>query len=71
MLSSMISPGQNLNFRVIAVITAGGESLQQLDICQSLDCEEVQGFWLTQVLKPEDVTQCLLSSCSGSHLTLY
>ena len=39
MLSTMISLGQNLNLRVIAV---GGESLQQLDICPRLDCEEVQ-----------------------------
>ena len=61
MLSTMISLGQNLNLRVIAV---GGESLQQLDICQRLDCEEVQGFWLTRTLNPEDVTQLLLSNCS-------
>ncbi|WP_255420518.1 EAL domain-containing protein [Microcystis sp. 0824] len=61
MLSTMISLGQNLNLRVIAV---GGESAQQLDICQRLDCKEVQGFWLTRTLKPEDVTQLLLSKCS-------
>ena len=39
MLSTMISLGQNLNLRVIAI---GGESLQQLDICPRPDCEEVQ-----------------------------
>ncbi|TRV47200.1 MAG: hypothetical protein EWV53_01130 [Microcystis panniformis Mp_MB_F_20051200_S9] len=39
MLWTMISLGQNLNLRVIAV---GGESLQQLDTCPRLDCEEVQ-----------------------------
>ncbi|MFN6272268.1 MAG: hypothetical protein ACK4XH_13455 [Microcystis sp.] len=33
--------------------------------------EEVQGFWFTQALKPEDVTQLLLSNSSESHLTLY
>ena len=71
MLSTMISLGQNLNLRVIAAIAVGGESLQQLDILPRLDCEEVQGFWLTRTLKPEDVTQLLLSNCSESHPTLY
>ena len=33
--------------------------------------EEVQGFWFTQALKPEDVTQLLLSNCSESHPKLY
>jgi hypothetical protein len=33
--------------------------------------EEVQGFWFTQALKPEDVTQLPLSNCSESHPTLY
>ena len=33
--------------------------------------EEVQGFWFTQALKPEDVTQLLLSNSSESHPTLY
>ncbi|MFM7883755.1 MAG: hypothetical protein ACKO8H_18700 [Microcystis panniformis] len=68
MLSTMISLGQNLNLRVIAV---AGESLQQLDICQRLDCEEVQGFWLTRTLNPEDVTPLLLSNCSELPPTLY
>jgi hypothetical protein len=33
--------------------------------------EEVQGFWLTQALKPEDVTKLPLSNCSESHPTIY
>lgn len=68
MLSTMIGLGQNLNLRVIAV---GVESLQQLEILQRLHCEEVQGFWFTPALKPEDVTQFLLDNCSESHPTLY
>lgn len=64
MLSTMIGLGQNLNLRVIAVIAVGGESLQQLDTCQRLDCEEVQGFWLTRTLNQEDVAQLLNSNCA-------
>jgi EAL domain-containing protein (putative c-di-GMP-specific phosphodiesterase class I) len=64
----MIGLGQNLNLRVIAV---GVETLQQLEILQRLHCEEVQGFWFTHPLKPEDVTQFLLSNCFESQPTLY
>ena len=71
MLSTIIALGQNLNLRVIDVIAVGGERLQQLDNCPRLDCEEVQGFWLTRTLNPEDVTELLLSNCCELPPTLY
>jgi EAL domain-containing protein (putative c-di-GMP-specific phosphodiesterase class I) len=64
----MIGLGRNLNLRVIAV---GVETLRQLEILQRLHCEDVQGFWFSHPLQPEDVTQFLVGNCLESQPTLY
>jgi diguanylate cyclase (GGDEF)-like protein len=68
MLSTMIGLGRDLNLRVIAV---GVETLQQLEILQRLHCEDVQGFWFSHPLPPEDVTQFLIGNCLESQRKLY
>lgn len=55
-ISAVIALGKSFNLRVIA---EGVETLQQLELLQRLNCEEVQGYWFSRPLKPEDATEFL------------
>lgn len=55
-IRAIINLGNSLNLRVIA---EGVETLEQLELLQSLDCKEVQGFWFSRPLKAEDATKLL------------
>ncbi|GBF83373.1 diguanylate cyclase/phosphodiesterase [Aphanothece sacrum FPU3] len=55
-ISAVIALGKTFNLRVIA---EGVETLQQLKLLQGLNCEEVQGYWFSRPLKPEDATDFL------------
>ena len=52
----IIALGKSFDLRVIA---EGVETLQQLEILQRLNCQEVQGFWVSPPLKPADATEFL------------
>jgi diguanylate cyclase (GGDEF)-like protein len=55
-ISAMITLGKSLNLRVVV---EGVETLEQLQLLQRLQCEEVQGYWFSRPLKPEDATKLL------------
>ena len=55
-ISAVIALGKSFDLRVIA---EGVETLQQLEILQRLNCQEVQGFWVSRPLQPEDATKFL------------
>jgi diguanylate cyclase (GGDEF)-like protein len=55
-ISAVIALGRGLNLRVIA---EGVETQQQLDILQSLQCEAIQGYWLSKPLTAQDVVNFL------------
>lgn len=55
-ISAVIALGRSFDLRVIA---EGVETLKQLELLQRLHCEEVQGYWFSRPLKPEDATQFL------------
>ncbi|OKH21691.1 diguanylate cyclase [Hydrococcus rivularis NIES-593] len=59
MVRAIVASGRSFNLRVVA---EGVENLQQLEILQRLQCEEVQGYWFSRPLKPEDATQFLVRS---------
>ncbi len=59
-ISAMIALGRSFNLRVVA---EGVETLQQLELLQSLGCEEVQGYWFSRPLKVEAATQFLTKNC--------
>ncbi|MEA5535606.1 EAL domain-containing protein [Crocosphaera sp. XPORK-15E] len=55
-VSAIIALGKSFDLRVVA---EGVETLQQLEFLQRLNCEEIQGFWFSRPLKPEDATEFL------------
>ena len=55
-ITSIINLGKKLGTRIIC---EGVESLQQADALQSLNCEEVQGFWFSKPLKVDSTTELL------------
>lgn len=55
-ISAAIALGRGFNLRVIA---EGVETQSQLELLQSLDCEEMQGYWFSRPLSTEDATQLL------------
>ena len=57
-ITAIVSLGKTFNYRVVA---EGVEQIQQLELLQRLNCDQVQGYWFSRPLKPEDVTQLLLS----------
>lgn len=59
MVRAIVASGRSFNLRVVA---EGVENLQQLEILQRLQCEEVQGYWFSRPLKPEEATQFLVRS---------
>ncbi|AFY78941.1 MAG: EAL domain-containing protein [Hydrococcus sp. C42_A2020_068] len=59
MVRAIVASGRSFNLRIVA---EGVENLQQFEILQRLQCEEVQGYWFSRPLKPEDATQFLVHS---------
>jgi diguanylate cyclase (GGDEF)-like protein/PAS domain S-box-containing protein len=55
-LSSVVKICHNFNVRVVA---EGVENREQLDLISSLDCQEIQGNILTELLSKDDVTNFL------------
>ncbi|MEA5509244.1 EAL domain-containing protein [Crocosphaera sp. UHCC 0190] len=55
-VSAIIALGKSFDLRVVA---EGVETLQELEFLQRLNCEEIQGFWFSRPLKPEDATAFL------------
>jgi len=51
-LKSIINIAHNLNLKVVAY---GVETKEQLDFLQQLGCDEIQGFYISKPLPPEDV----------------
>ncbi len=57
-VQTIVALGQGLNLRVIA---EGVETMAQLEILRSLNCNEVQGYLFSQPISAEEMTQWLLS----------
>ncbi|MBD1833533.1 EAL domain-containing protein [Cyanobacteria bacterium FACHB-472] len=55
-ISAVIALGRGLNLRVVA---EGVETHQQMELLQSLQCEEMQGYWFSMPLEVEDATHFL------------
>ncbi|MCU0532804.1 MAG: EAL domain-containing protein [Hydrococcus sp. Prado102] len=55
-VSAAIALGRGLNLRVIA---EGVETQQQADLLRTLQCEAIQGYWLSKPLKAEDLINFL------------
>ncbi len=53
-ISAIIALGRGLNLRVVA---EGVETPQQIDLLQSLQCSEIQGYWFSHPLTPEDAAK--------------
>ncbi|GBF79788.1 EAL domain-containing protein [Aphanothece sacrum] len=57
LISAAITLGNSLDLRVVA---EGVETQTQLDLLQSLDCKEMQGYLFSEPLTEGDVTELLL-----------
>ena len=55
-ISTMIALGKGLNLRVVA---EGVETLEQMKLLQSKECEEMQGFWFSRPLAAEEAIKLL------------
>ena len=55
-ISTMVALGRGLNLRVVA---EGVETQQQMKLLQSQECEEMQGFWFSRPLAPEEAIKLL------------
>lgn len=51
-VSAVIALGRGLNLRIIA---EGVETQQQVDLLRTLNCEAIQGYWLSKPLKAEEL----------------
>ncbi len=56
LISAVIAIGRSFNMTVVA---EGVETKEQLELLQNLECETIQGYWLSRPLKEEDVLQFL------------
>ncbi len=61
-VQAIVALGQGLNLRVIA---EGVETVAQLEILRSLNCNEVQGYLFSQPMSAEEMTQWLLTHGSA------
>ncbi|VEP14919.1 Diguanylate cyclase/phosphodiesterase with PAS/PAC sensor(S) [Hyella patelloides LEGE 07179] len=55
-ISAMVSLGRGFNLRVVA---EGVETLQQIELLRSQNCEQMQGFWFSRPLAAEEATKLL------------
>jgi len=65
-VSAVITLGRGFNLKVIA---EGVETLEQLELLRDLQCEEIQGYWLSKPLKAEEVPKFLLDHNLVNNLT--
>ncbi len=57
-ISAVIAIGHCLKMKVIA---EGVETIDQRELLHSLNCDEIQGYWLSKPLPPEDVPSFFLN----------
>ena len=55
-ISAMVALGRGFNLRVVA---EGVETLQQIELLKSQECEQMQGFWFSRPLAAEEATKLL------------
>jgi diguanylate cyclase (GGDEF)-like protein len=55
-ISAMVALGRGFNLRVVA---EGVETLQQIELLRSQECEQMQGFWFSRPLAAEEATKLL------------
>ena len=55
-ISTMVALGKGLNLRVVA---EGVETEEQMKLLQSQECQEMQGFWFSRPLPPEEAIKLL------------
>ncbi len=65
-ISAVIALGKSFHLRVIA---EGVETLKQLELLQRLNCEEVQGYWFSHPLEPEEARQFLRKKIEINKIT--
>ncbi|WP_009543303.1 putative bifunctional diguanylate cyclase/phosphodiesterase [Crocosphaera subtropica] len=63
LVSVILAVGKTLDIRVVA---EGVETQQQLDILKNLHCPEMQGYFFSQPLTPDEVTQFFALSQSST-----
>jgi diguanylate cyclase (GGDEF)-like protein len=54
LVSAIIAIGRSFNMRVLA---EGVENIKQLELLENLECEIIQGYWLSCPLPSEDIPQ--------------
>ncbi len=59
-ISAVIALGRGFNLRVVA---EGVETHEQMELLQSLHCQEIQGHWFSRPLAVEDTTKFLENYC--------
>ena len=50
---------QNFDVRHLRVVAEGVETLEQMKLLQSKECEEMQGFWFSRPLAAEEAIKLL------------
>ena len=53
---TIVSIGRSLD---IAIVAEGVETTEQLEILQSMNCDEVQGYLISRPVPPEDIPALL------------
>lgn len=64
-VKAIIAMAQQLKLRVVA---EGVETLEQLAFLQSHNCDEIQGFYFSRPLNPQDFEKMLANQGNKSHL---
>ncbi|MEM8778622.1 MAG: EAL domain-containing protein [Cyanobacteria bacterium P01_G01_bin.49] len=56
LISAILAIGKGFNLRIVA---EGVETQEQFDILESLNCEEIQGYWFSRPLPTKEATELL------------
>ena len=65
LISAILAIGKGFNMRIVA---EGVETAEQLDLLQSLECKEIQGYWFSRPLPRKEATKLLSKVASNNHL---
>ncbi|MGK7940912.1 MAG: EAL domain-containing protein [Crocosphaera sp.] len=65
LISAILAIGKGFNMRIIA---EGVETAEQLNLLQTLECNEIQGYWFSRPLPTKEATELLSKIARDNHV---
>ena len=65
LISAILAIGKGFNMRIVA---EGVETAEQLNLLQTLECNEIQGYWFSRPLPSKEATELLSKIARENHV---